>query len=158
MAVLALMLGCQIVPDTAHADEGSPPLIEFALGLPGKQAKLSWTGELGARYHVEKSTDLGAATGAGDGWTRVALVEATGPMVEWRDPQAVTQRCFYRVTQPQAEVFSIQPPVLSADGGNLLVWDNACLRMPCLSYGMRKEAWWPVSLWLRKSADAGGGM
>jgi hypothetical protein len=33
----------------------------------------------------------------------------------------VTQRCFYRVTQPQAEVFSIQPPVLSADGGTLMV-------------------------------------
>ncbi len=117
-----MWLGCQYLIPSARADEGSaPPLIEFALGLPGKQAILSWAGELGARYHVEKSTDLGAAAGGGGGWTRVAFVEATGPMVEWRDPQAVTERCFYRVTQPQAEVFSIQPPVLSSDGGTIAV-------------------------------------
>ena len=122
VAVLAMWLGCQYLIPSARADEGSaPPLIEFALGLPGTQAVLSWAGELGARYHVEKSTDLGAAAGGGGGWTRVAFVEATGPMVEWRDPQSVTERCFYRVTQPQAEVFSIQPPVLSSDGGTIVV-------------------------------------
>lgn len=98
-------------------------MIEFALGLPGKQVKLSWVAVPGLRYRVEKSSDLGAS---GGGWKRVALVDATGPNLEWRDPEAVTERCFYRVTQPGPEVFSIEPPVLAADGGTLAV-QGQCL-------------------------------
>lgn len=122
LALVALWFGSSFIITPANAtDSGPAPLIEFALGLPGKQVKLSWSGEPGLRYHVEKSTNLGAAGGAGDGWQRVAVVDGAGPTVEWRDPQAVTERCFYRVTKPQAEVFSIEPPVLSAAGGSLWV-------------------------------------
>jgi YD repeat-containing protein len=33
----------------------------------------------------------------------------------------VATRCFYRVKQPQAEVFSIEPPVLTENGGRLVI-------------------------------------
>jgi len=98
-ALVAVGLFALLLPPPAHAaGSGQAPLIEFALGLPGKQVKLSWESEPGLRYHVEKSTDLGADKGAEAGWQRVAVVDGKGPTVEWRDPQAVTERCFYRVT------------------------------------------------------------
>lgn len=133
-AMMAMAIGCLVSPRMAIADDtGSPPLIEFALGLPGKQVKLNWSSEPGVRYHVEKSSSIGAGGGSGGGWARVAMIEATGPSVEWRDPQSVTERCFYRVTKPRAEVFSITPPVLNASGGILDV------RGQCLPAGSTVE-------------------
>lgn len=103
----------------------SPPLLEFAVGLPGKQVKLTWIAQPGVRYQVEKSTDLGAGSGGGGGggWSRVALVEAGAVSAEWRDPEAVTNRCFYRVSKPTPEVFSLSPSVLPPQplGGTLLI-------------------------------------
>jgi YD repeat-containing protein len=97
----------------------APPLLEFASGLPGKQVRLSWASQTGVRYAVEKSTTL--ATGGVDGWTQVALVEATGPGIVWLDPVRTTTKAFYRVSQPQAEVFSISFPVLTSVGGELRI-------------------------------------
>lgn len=97
----------------------APPLLEFSSGLPGKQVRLSWAGTVGARYAIEKSTTL--ASGGSGGWTQVDLVVATGPDAVWLDPVATTTKAFYRVSQPLAEVFSISPPVLSANGGALVV-------------------------------------
>jgi YD repeat-containing protein len=115
MTVLAVQRVLADGPETV-------PVLEFAVGLPGKQVKLNWAAEPGVRYHVEKSTILGSdGSPGGSGWARVAMIESTGPSVEWRDPQAVTERCFYRVTKPQAEVFSIEPPVLAVTGGALSV-------------------------------------
>lgn len=114
-------------PLAALADgPDSALLLEFAVGLPGKQVKLTWTAQPGIRYQVEKSTDLDAGPGgggAGGGWSRVALVEAGSDSAEWRDPEAVTTRCFYRVSKPTAEVFSLSPSVLGPQplGGSLLV-------------------------------------
>ena len=100
------------------AETVAPPLLEFASGLPGKQVRLSWVGQAGVRYAVEKSTALGTD---GGGWTQVALVEATGPDFVWLDPVATTTKAFYRVSQPQAEVFSISFPVLTTVGGELRI-------------------------------------
>ena len=97
----------------------APPLLEFASGLPGKQVRLSWASQTGVRYAVEKSTTL--ATGGVDGWTQVALVEATGPELVWLDPVRTTTKAFYRVSQPVAEVFSISFPVLTTVGGELRI-------------------------------------
>lgn len=111
-------------PLAALADgPDNSPLLEFAVGLPGKQAKLTWAAQPGVRYQVEKSTDLGAGTGGGGagGWSRVALVEAGSDSAEWRDPEAVTTRCFYRVSKPAAEVFSLSPTVLQPLGGTILI-------------------------------------
>lgn len=113
---------CALSPLAAFADgDGNPPLLEFAVGLPGKQVKLTWNSLPGVRYVVEKSTDLGAGGGGGGGWTRVAMVEAGFANAEWRDPEAVTTRCFYRVSKPAAEVFSLSPSVLSPAGGTILI-------------------------------------
>jgi YD repeat-containing protein len=113
---------CALSPLTVFADgDGNPPLLEFAVGLPGKQVKLTWNSLPGVRYVVEKSTDLGAGSGGGGGWTRVAMVEAGFANAEWRDPEAVTSRCFYRVSKPAAEVFSLSPSVLSPAGGTILI-------------------------------------
>jgi len=122
-AILVFLLGCPLVPAVIANEAVAPPVLEFALGLPGKQVKLSWQTVPGLRYRVEKSEDLG---GAGGSWKRVATLDSSGVSLEWRDPEAVKTRCFYRVVQPQAEVFSIQPPVLSADGGTLSV-QGQCL-------------------------------
>ncbi|MEO5914929.1 MAG: hypothetical protein ABIS50_11895 [Luteolibacter sp.] len=95
------------------------PLLEFASGLPGKQVRLSWPGEMGVRYAIEKSTTL--ASGGTGGWAQVALVEAPGSDAVWLDPVPTTQKAFYRISQPQPEVFSISPPMLSTGGGTLLI-------------------------------------
>lgn len=113
---------CSLPPIAVFA-EGSDnsPLLEFAVGLPGKQVKLTWISQPGVRYMVEKSTDLGAGSGGGGGWTRVAMVEPASDAAEWRDPEAVGSKCFYRVSKPGAEVFSLSPAVLSVTGGTLLI-------------------------------------
>lgn len=113
---------CALSPLAAFADGNeNPPLLEFAVGLPGKQVKLTWIAQPGVRYMVEKSTDLGAGSGGGGGWTRVAMVEPTSDAAEWRDPEAVGTKCFYRVSKPAAEVFSLSPAVLSTTGGTILI-------------------------------------
>ncbi len=96
------------------AVENSPPLLEFASGLPGKQVQLSWSSEVGVRYRIERSTTL-------DAWSQIALVEATGTTTSWRDPEPTGAKAFYRVSQPQTEVFSISPPLLSSSGGTLVI-------------------------------------
>ncbi|MCW1886214.1 hypothetical protein OKA04_15865 [Luteolibacter flavescens] len=114
-ALLSLALSCPLFSD----EPVPPPLVGFAAGLPGKQVRLTWESEAGIRYRIERSTDLGAP--AGGGWKQVAMVEATGPAGEWRDTEAITTRAFYRIVQPQAEVFSIPEPVLPPGGGDLFI-------------------------------------
>jgi YD repeat-containing protein len=92
------------------------PVLEFTAGLPGKQVRLGWHAIPGTRYRIEKSNDLSP-----DSWKRIALVEASHPDAVWLDPETVGEHCFYRVTLPEAEVFSIGPPVLSENGGRLAV-------------------------------------
>jgi len=105
-----------VLPLSLSADQAvPPPLLEFTSGLPGRQVRLSWPAEAGLRYRIERSNDL-----AGD-WRQVALVEATAAEGVWRDPEPTAERAFYRVVQPQAEVFSISPPLLSPLGGNLWI-------------------------------------
>ena len=93
------------------------PLLEIASGLPGKQVRLTWTAEPGVHYRIEKSSDLGT----GGAWSQVALVKATSAAGGWLDPEPTSTRCFYRIMQPVAEVVSISPPLLSPDGGVLVV-------------------------------------
>ena len=93
------------------------PLLEIASGLPGKQVRLTWLAELGVHYRIEKSSDLGT----GGSWSQVALVKATSASGRWLDPEPTSKRCFYRIMQPMAEVVSISPPLLSPDGGVLVV-------------------------------------
>jgi YD repeat-containing protein len=103
------------LPVVLFADESvPPPLLEFASGLPGQQVRLSWPAEAGLRYRIERSTSLGV-------WSQVALVEARSSAAVWLDPEPTSQRAFYRVIQPQAEVFSISPPLLSSLGGDLVI-------------------------------------
>lgn len=116
----AALAACLIT--SASADTAvSPPVLDFATGLPGEQVHLAWTAEPGVRYAIEKSTDLGAGSGDGGGWTRVAVVLADDTSADWTDPIATESRAFYRISQPQAEVFSIDEPVLSTTGGTLVV-------------------------------------
>ncbi len=96
------------------------PVIEFTPGLPGTQVRLSWHAEPGARYVIEKSPDLSPGS-----WKRLALVEPTQADAVWLDPVMVTERFFYRVTKPQAEVFSIESPALSEAGGRFVISGQA---------------------------------
>jgi hypothetical protein len=115
-ASMILALPLSLFSDQA----GPPPLLEFTSGLPGRQVRLSWPAEAGLRYRIERSSGL-----VGD-WRQVALVEPTAAEGVWRDPEPTAERAFYRVVQPQAEVFSISPPLLSPLGGDL--WIHAqCL-------------------------------
>ncbi len=104
------------------AEESVPtPLLEITSGLPGTQVRLSWTSGEGVRYPIEKSTDLGGGGGGAGGWLKIALVEATGSAALWVDPEPTTTKAFYRIVQPEAEVFSLEPPVVSPLGGEILV-------------------------------------
>ncbi|MCP5543638.1 MAG: hypothetical protein H7A49_06985 [Akkermansiaceae bacterium] len=118
----AALAACLIVSATADTTV-SPPVLGFATGLPGEQVHLAWASEPGVRYAIEKSTDLAAGSGGGGGggWTRVAVVRADDTSADWTDPVATETRAFYRISQPQAEVFSIAEPVLSSSGGTLVV-------------------------------------
>lgn len=109
-----------ILADRVLADgTDSAPLLQLASGLPGMQVRLSWPGQTGVRDAIEKSTTL-AGGGAG-GWAQVALVEANGPDAFWLDPVRTTEKAFYRIVQPQPDVFSISPPLVSTTGGTLLI-------------------------------------
>lgn len=117
-----LVLTClaPLSPTRLHADGPvAPPLLEIASGLPGRQVRLSWSAQAGVRYAVEKSTTLD--NGGAGGWAQVALVKATSTAGIWLDPEPTSTRCFYRIMQPVAEVVSISPPLLSPDGGVLVV-------------------------------------
>jgi YD repeat-containing protein len=115
-ALLSLALSSPLCAD----EPVSAPLVEIASGLPGKQVRLVWASEAGVRYRIERSTNLTASGGAG-GWKQLALVEATGTEGEWLDPEPTTEKSFYRIVQPQPEVFSIPEPVLPPTGGNLIL-------------------------------------
>jgi hypothetical protein len=91
-------------------------LLRFSTGLVGQQVRLSWAAEPGARYRIEKSSDLSLG-----GWAQVSLVEATTAQGTWVDPEKTTVKSFYRITKPQPEVFSLEPPVVSNAGGEILV-------------------------------------
>lgn len=117
----AAVLAASLVTSASADTPVSPPILDFATGLPGEQVQLSWNSEAGVRYVVEKSSDLGAGSGGGGGWTRVAAIDATGASSNWTDPFPTDTRAFYRIILPQAEVFSITEPVLSSSGGTLVV-------------------------------------
>lgn len=123
--LLAVVLVALMISSSRAEGPVSPPLLHLATGLPGKQAHLEWNSEPGVRYRVEKSTHLGAEVGSGageGGWTLVAVVEATGSSTSWTDPNPAEERGFYRIRQPQTEVFGIAEPVLSSTGGALVLF------------------------------------
>ncbi|BCX46375.1 RHS repeat-associated core domain-containing protein [Haloferula helveola] len=95
----------------------SPPVLQLASGLPGQQVRLGWASEAGLRYSIERSEVLGA----GSDWSVVAIVDSTGASSEWTDPLPTKTRAFYRIVQPQAEVFSIAEPILASTGGALVI-------------------------------------
>lgn len=120
--VVVAALAASVIAASQADTSVSPPILQFATGLPGKQVQLQWNATPGVRYRIEKSTDLGAGNGgAGGGWSRIAVVEASGAVAEWIDPIPTSSRAFYRIVQPQAEVFSIAEPVLASTGGSLVV-------------------------------------
>lgn len=110
---LALLWMLSLSP-CAFSQTAAPPLLEIASGLPGKQVRLTWPAEAGVRYRIERSTTLGT-------WSQLALVEAPGRQATWLDPEPTGTRAFYRVSQPQAEVFTVSPTVLSTTGGVLRI-------------------------------------
>jgi YD repeat-containing protein len=120
--LLALLL--LAVPSHRHFAEAplQQPVLEFASGLPGQQVRLLWPAEPGLRYRIEKSTTLSQADGSGTSpWKSVAMVEATSDEADWLDPEPTTSRAFYRVSLPDAEIFSLSPPLLSTSGGTIIV-------------------------------------
>ncbi|MEI7955672.1 MAG: hypothetical protein WCJ66_10935, partial [Verrucomicrobiota bacterium] len=129
------------------------PLLEITSGLPGNQVRLSWPATVGQSYRIERSTAL--ASGDAGGWTQLALVEATGAECVWLDPEPTSQKAFYRVTIPQADVFSISPPLLSPTGGELLVRGQ---RIPTGSFMVLEVDGAPPSQLSVPLEDLGGGV
>lgn len=95
----------------ASAPEGTAG-IEVVEGLSGTQAQVSWPAGPGLRYRVEKSADLSPG-----GWISQALVDTAGTQGVWLDPAPLGDRGFYRISGPEAEVFFVNPPLLSISGG-----------------------------------------
>lgn len=123
LLVSAAILSAALTLPAGADGPPSPPILEIASGLPGKQVRLTWLAQPGFRYHIEKSPDLGADSGGGGGggWSRIAMVEAANINAQWVDPEPTTTRCFYRISAPLPEVFSLSPPVLSSSGGVILI-------------------------------------
>ncbi len=118
--LLALVFVAFAASPLLHAQSAtSPLLIEFATGLVGKQVRLTWVSEPGAQYRIEKSSDLAGS------WAQVALVDAAATQAEWLDPEKRVQKGFYRISKPQPQVFSLEPPVISSLGGDIFVRGQA---------------------------------
>lgn len=121
------LLAALLLPASLMAAE-LPPLLEISSGLPGKQVRLTWPAVPGVRYRIERSDTLGAGS-----WKQVAMVEASAAEGLWLDPQPTVSNSFYRILQPQPEVFDVSPPLLGLTGGSitgraqLLV--DGCLRL-----------------------------
>jgi YD repeat-containing protein len=109
----AAALAASLLVSTLAETSTSPPVLQFTSGLPGQQVHLEWPSAAGLRYRIEKSSNLS------DDWKPVAIVDATGATAEWTDPEPTSTRAFYRVTQPETQVSSISPPILSTSGGTL---------------------------------------
>lgn len=113
---LAANLALTLYPIAFGSETTSPPVLEFASGLAGRQVHLTWPATPGLQYRVQKSSTLSSD---GGGWTLVALVRPTTANAAWTDPEPTTTRCFYRISQPEIEVTSISPPLLSSSGGSI---------------------------------------
>ncbi len=143
-----------VVPALLRAESPpAQPLLEITSGLPGNQVRLSWSATVGQSYRIERSTAL--ASGAAGSWTQLALVEAAGAECVWLDPEPTSQKAFYRVTIPQADVFSISPPLLSPSGGELLVRGQ---RIPAGSFLVLEIDGAPPSQLSVPLEDLGGGV
>ncbi|MCW1912317.1 DUF6531 domain-containing protein [Luteolibacter sp. GHJ8] len=110
IALAALLLPASLLAEV------TPPLLQFSSGLPGKQVRLTWPAESGVRYRIERSAELTAPL-----WEQVAMVEASGAEGAWLDTEPTRTRAFYRILQPQTEVFGITLPVLTSVGGDLRI-------------------------------------
>ena len=91
--------------------------VAFTQGLVGTQVRLQWVSQPGVRYVIQKSPDLSVA----GGFAAVALVTTAGTFGEWVDPAAAGPKGFYRIEIPAAQVFALEPPVLSTAGGDIFV-------------------------------------
>ena len=94
--------------------------MQFSTGLAGGQNKLTWSAQPGARYRIRSSPALSA-----DSWRDRSLVETEGTSGSWLDPEPAGTRAFYQVEPPLAEVFMVEPAVLSP--GGVLVITGQCL-------------------------------
>lgn len=117
MASALLLIGPPLFADNAPP----VPSMSFSRGLAGEQVRLTWTAQPGVRYRISKTTGL-------DDWKERALVETQGTNGSWQDVEPSGGRAFFRIEPPQAEVFSVEPAVISP-GGELLV------RAQCLPPG-----------------------
>src|SRR4051794_9620526 len=80
-----------------------------------RSAFLTWSGEAGSVYKVQSSSNLAAGTA----WTTEEPVLAAGGIpIRWSAPEALGSARFYRLLK-EPEITSIEPAVISTDGGTI---------------------------------------
>lgn len=77
------------------------------------RVQLNWNTAPGARHRVTTTTNL-----MGGMWREVDLYESSADSSFWLDPQTTTNLQFYSVTNPEPEVFDMDPPVIDFANGN----------------------------------------
>lgn len=117
-ALLPVVFG----PVVSGADElPVTPVLDSTVHLGGSRSKLIWSPRSNVSlYRIEKSTEL--SPGETGGWSTRAVVEGT----EWVDPEPPSHRAFYRVLEPQPEVFAVEPGVVARSGGVVTI-SGQCL-------------------------------
>lgn len=93
-----------------RADGTTPPAVQFQTGLAGNQVVLTWLAQPGARYRIRSSTTLT------NPWRDRDVVVAEGTNASWMDPEATGAKAFYQIDIPQAQVFTVEPAVISPGG------------------------------------------
>ncbi len=88
---------------------------------------LQWDAQPGVQYVMQKTVTLVPTPTAS--FKQVALVTAEGTTCQWVDPESTGATGFYRIEIPAAQVFALEPPVLSTAGGDIFV------RAQCLPPG-----------------------
>jgi len=79
----------------------------------GRQVRLDWNSSPGARHRVSASTNL-----TGGMWREVELYESRADNGFWLDPLSATNLQFYSVSDPEPEVFDMDPPVIHYASGS----------------------------------------
>ncbi len=106
------LLFCVIVP-LINLTADTVTFLNITNQSAGPRVRLDWSSEPGARHRVSISTNL-----SGGSWREVDLYESSSDSGSWLDPQTAANLQFYSVSDPQPEVFDMDPPVIDYFAGS----------------------------------------
>jgi hypothetical protein len=75
------------------------PKVDFVASQNAVNTRLTWQSEVGERYWIERSSDLGTTQTQSGRWAEVATKQGDGSELSWTDPDPRSSKMFYRIRQ-----------------------------------------------------------